>query len=96
MKNKYFNILLITALAIAGVLSIFASSFPDGLERVAENQNFIETAYSIISGIMPDYLFPGIANESLATGLAGIVGVFLVFAVTLGLGKIIFLSKKYE
>ncbi len=34
--------------------------------------------------LIPDYVFPGISNQALATILAGIVGTLLVFGVALG------------
>jgi hypothetical protein len=34
--------------------------------------------------IIPDYLFPGISNEALATIVAGILGIVIVFGVSLG------------
>jgi cobalt/nickel transport system permease protein len=73
---------LVIALALA-VLSPIASSHPDGLEWVAEQQGFLEQAQGSSYQIIPDYLFPGISNEALATILAGIVGTLLVFGVAL-------------
>ncbi len=34
--------------------------------------------------LIPDYVFPGISNQALATILAGIVGALMVFGVALG------------
>jgi len=79
-------LLWIGGLAIALVLAIvspLASAFPDGLEWVAEQQGFLNTAQEPIYKIIPDYLFPGLSNEALATILAGIVGILLVFGVAL-------------
>ncbi|RMF26206.1 MAG: cobalamin biosynthesis protein CbiM [Chloroflexi bacterium] len=66
------------------LLAPLASSFPDGLERVAEDYGFIEAARNAPYQIIPDYLFPGVSNQALATILAGLVGTLIVFAVTLG------------
>jgi len=60
MKTKY---ILIISLLIGGGLSTFAASFPDGLEKVAEENNFIGSAVSIWSGLIPDYLMPGVDCE---------------------------------
>jgi cobalt/nickel transport system permease protein len=62
----------------------WASSHPDGLERVAEQYGFLETAQSPSYSILPDYLFPGISNEAAATVLAGIIGIVLVFVAAAG------------
>lgn len=87
-KNLLWGLLL--ALAVAAFLSPFASSSPDGLERVAEDKGFLHFAEGIemIRAWMPDYVFPGVANEGLATSLAGIVGTVLVFIVIYLLGRV--------
>ncbi len=71
------------------IFSPLASSHPDGLERVAEDQGFIEHAQEPWYELIPDYVFPGIPNEALATILAGIVGTLLVFGLMWGLGKVV-------
>lgn len=82
--------ILLMALVVAAFLSPVASSNPDGLERVAEDQGFLHLAEGkgIIAGLMPDYLFPGIANEALATAVAGITGTLLTFGVMFVLSKV--------
>jgi cobalt/nickel transport system permease protein len=74
---------LLIALALA-ILSPLASAHPDGLEWVAEQKGFLDTARGPLYNIIPDYLFPGVSNEAFATILAGIIGTLLVFAVALG------------
>lgn len=66
------------------VLAPLASAHPDGLEWVAEQRGFLDLAQGAVYEIIPDYVFPGIANEALATIVAGILGTLLVFGVTLG------------
>lgn len=76
-------------LAIALLLAVFsplASAYPDGLEWVAEEHGFIETAQGPLYEIIPDYVFPGVSNEALATILAGIIGTLIVFGVALAIG----------
>jgi cobalt/nickel transport system permease protein len=75
----------IGGLAVAvllAVLSPLASSDPDGLESVAEQLGFLSLAQSSSYQIIPDYLLPGIADERLATILAGVVGLALVLTVS--------------
>ncbi|SMB98900.1 cobalt/nickel transport protein [Thermanaeromonas toyohensis ToBE] len=81
---------LLLALMIAAFLSPWASSYPDGLERVAEDQGFLERSEGkeVIKGLMPDYIFPGIENEKLATALAGIIGTSLTFGAAWGIGRL--------
>lgn len=71
------------ALGLA-ILSPLASAYPDGLEWVAEQQGFLETARDPLYNIIPDYIFPGVTNEALATVIAGILGTLIVFGVTFG------------
>lgn len=73
---------LLVALGLA-VASPLASANPDGLEWVAEQKGFLETARDPLYNLIPDYVFPGVSNEALATILAGIVGTLLVFGVAL-------------
>ena len=75
---------LALALGIA-LFSPLASPQPDGLERVAKDKGFIDRAQHVPYSIIPDYTIPGIADERLATILAGIVGTLIVFAVSCGL-----------
>jgi len=77
----------IGGLAIAillAILSPLASAYPDGLEWVAEQKGFLDAAQGPLYNIIPDYVFPGISNEALATISAGIVGTLVVFGVALG------------
>ncbi|PKO22190.1 MAG: cobalamin biosynthesis protein CbiM [Chloroflexi bacterium HGW-Chloroflexi-1] len=74
---------MVIALALA-VISPLASAHPDGLEWVAEQQGFIDSARGPLYQIIPDYVLPGISNEALATILAGVLGALLVFGVALG------------
>ena len=69
---------------ILAVFSPLASAHPDGLEWVAEQNGFLETAKDAIYNIMPDYVFPGIADPNLATIIAGILGAVIVFGVAYG------------
>jgi len=73
---------LMIALALA-IASPLASAHPDGLEWVAEQKGFLDTAQGSLYQIIPDYVLPGVSNEALATILAGIIGVLIVFAVAL-------------
>ena len=95
MDKKIWGFILLAlfvSVLLAVFISPFASSSPDGLEKVADDKGFLTQAeehepawkYSPI----PDYAVGGIKNESLATGLAGLIGTLLTFAVGLGLAKL--------
>jgi hypothetical protein len=85
MKRKWWIIGLLIALAVT-LISPLASAWPDGLERVAEDKGFIEDAQDAPYEFIPDYVFPGVGNEAVATILAGIVGTLVVFGLAYGLG----------
>jgi cobalt/nickel transport system permease protein len=71
---------LVLALGLA-VLSPIASADPDGLERVAEDNGFLDRAQDPQYNIFPDYTIPGIDNETLTVIAAGIIGTLIVFGV---------------
>jgi len=73
---------LVIAVLLA-VISPLASAHPDGLEWVAEQRGFLHLAQDPLYEIIPDYVLPGVANEALATILAGVVGLALVLGATL-------------
>jgi len=88
MKFKWWHGALILALFLA-ILSPLASSSPDGLEKVAEGKGFIDTAIQSSYEIIPDYVIPGIANDAVATILAGIIGTLVLFGIGYGLAKLL-------
>lgn len=87
MNKKEVIFGLLAAVFLAVLISPFASSSPDGLEKVAEDKGFLEKgeiAPALVSPV-PDYAWPGIKNGKLATSLAGAAGTLAVF----GLGYLI-------
>ena len=82
----YFSFFLI-AIALAGGASYYASSQPDGLEKVADEKGFLNTAKdSAVSGSpLSDYGIVGLDNERLSVGLAGVIGVVATALVALAL-----------
>jgi cobalt/nickel transport protein len=91
---------LLVALLLAGVVSSFASGRPDGLDYAArEGCTFNaddeitggtcmaqqEQEHQLAGSPLADYAVRGIDNEFLATGLSGVIGVLITFAVGGGL-----------
>lgn len=80
------------AVTIAGIgiavglalLSPLASGDPDGLERVAEDQGFLERAQDPLFNLLPDYTIPGL-DGPITTILAGVIGLLIVFALVYGI-----------
>ena len=88
MKAKWWIVGLAIALLLA-VLSPIASKFPDGLDRFAEDHNFVDRAGAPAFTVMPDYSFPGIDNDSAATIVAGVLGTLILFGFVFGLATIL-------
>jgi ABC-type spermidine/putrescine transport system permease subunit I len=84
LRKYWWVIGLLLALGVA-LLSPLASPHPDGLERVAEDEGFLDQAEDAPYQAIPDYVFPGIENEALATILAGLAGTVLLFVLGYGL-----------
>ena len=73
------------ALALLVVLlSPLAAADPDGLERVAINLGFIETAQEASYEFLPDYTIPFLGESGLSTIVAGGVGMLVVAVVAWG------------
>lgn len=88
MTSKKFYIGgLLVSLLLAGVVSFYASSHPDGLEKVAEEIGFIETAKdpATAGSALADYGVAGVENERASVGIAGVLGVAATGAVATGL-----------
>jgi len=64
-----------------------ASSWPDGLERVAEGLGFAERAVRrpVLPAPLADYRLPGLGSATVATCAAGFVGTVIVFLLAYGL-----------
>ena len=91
MKNlkKYWWLAGLLLALVVALLSPLASSHPDGLERVAEDQGFLTQAQDAPYQVVPDYAFPGIENEALATIVAGVAGTMLLFGLGYGLAWVL-------
>jgi cobalt/nickel transport protein len=87
-KDKKFLIAgFALTIFLAGFVSFYASSHPDGLEKVAEDIGFLETAkdHSNANSALADYGVKGIDNARLSTGAAGVIGVLATAGVSTGL-----------
>jgi cobalt/nickel transport protein len=86
-KKKFYVIGIFVTLILAGVVSFYASSSPDGLEKVAGEIGFIDTAkdHALAQSPLADYGLKGVENERLSVGIAGVIGVLATGAVSTGL-----------
>lgn len=76
-------VLLIVALA--AVVSQFASSSPDGLSRVAADHGISGSASLSGSSLFADYATQGIRDERLSLAVAGVTGALLTAVVGIGI-----------
>jgi len=76
---------LLLALVLAFAISPYASSDPDGLERVAIDRGFDDTAsdHAAAESPLADYAVRGV-DGGVSTGLAGVIGVVATFVVATG------------
>jgi cobalt/nickel transport protein len=86
---------LLVALLLAGFGSYYASSAPDGLNKVAADKGLDAGAKDSATAGSPlaDYSVTGVSNERLSSGLAGVIGVGVTLALA---GGIFLLVRKRE
>ena len=82
---------LVVAVALAGFVSPFASSSPDGLEKVAADEALDSAVaeHALAGGPLADYAVEGVDDDRVGTGLAGLIGVAVTFAAGFGLFAVI-------
>jgi cobalt/nickel transport protein len=87
MKNPLVIAGLALSLVLAGGASYYASSNPDGLEKVAGDVGFLDSAKESVVEDSPlaGYGVAGIENERISGGLAGVIGVASTAAISFGL-----------
>ncbi len=71
---------VLVALVLAGVVSFYASSNPDGLERVSHDKGFSRAArdHHTSDSPMAGYSTTGIGDARMSRGVAGVAGTVLV------------------
>ncbi len=79
ISNRFYLYFLLVSVVIAGGLSFYASSSPDGLEKIAEDKGFLETAKdsAVADSPLSDYGVAGVDHDRLSVGLSGVIGVFV-------------------
>ena len=88
MRTRTFVVSgLVAALLVAGVVSYWASSHPDGLQYVAEKAGFAtaETGSPAEKSPLSGYKVKGVENDALSGGLAGVAGALVVLVLAGGL-----------
>ena len=85
-NRRIYLVGLVAAIAIAVVAAQFASSEPDGLEFVAEQEGFADTAEDHALGDSPlaDYGEDLTGSSWVNTAIAGLLGVLVTLALGYG------------
>jgi putative Mn2+ efflux pump MntP len=78
---------LLVAIGLAMLVSGFASSAPDGLNKVAEDQGIAASARQHLfeNGPLAGYAVKGVNGDRLSTGISGLIGVLVTFGIGLAL-----------
>ena len=74
------------AVAVVVFLAPLASADPDGLERVAGDQGFLDRAVNFWGGLLSGYAIPGV-DGPLSTVLSGLLGIGIVLGLMLLFGR---------
>jgi len=85
---------LLASLGLALFVSHYASAWPDGLDKVAGQLGFSSRAAETVEGWLADYKIPGISSQALATGLAGLAGGVIMFALAWLAGRFLAGERK--
>ena len=82
---------LVAALVLAGVVSYYASTSPDGLNKVAIDKRFAgaEEPHDLENSPLAGYSTSDVDNERLSGGLAGVAGVGATLVLAGGLAMLV-------
>lgn len=85
-RYRWAIIGLVIAALVVIILAPLASSDPDGLDRVSEDKGFAEQGNDSPYSFLPDYSVPGIDDERATVIISGLIGVAIVFVLTMAFG----------
>ncbi len=90
-RSRFSWVLIAVGLIVLVVVAaaLFASGDPDGLERVAEDTGFLGAGEGSPFSVIADYVFPGLDDGPIATIVAGLIGVAVVFGVVWLIGRLL-------
>ena len=93
--RKFLVVGFLLSVLLAGVVSYYASSSPDGLEKAAEDVGFIDDAAdSAVAGSpLADYSVSGVENDRFSVAIAGVLGVLVMTFVAGGGFKLLARKK---
>lgn len=77
-RRGWIGLLLGLSVAVVIAAAFWASGEPDGLERVAQDEGFLDAGRGSPFQIIADYAFPGL-DGPMATIVAGLLGIAVLF-----------------
>ncbi len=85
-NRRIMTVGLVAALALAGFVSYYASTSPDGLEKVAHDKGIDskEREHAVKDSPLADYQVKDVDDERISGGLAGVIGVGATLAAGTG------------
>lgn len=106
--KRFMAVMFVLAIVVGAGLSLFASTYPDGLEwaiqgitgspEIERDGGIYDTAATIVekTAFMPDYSFKSDGEDGsvLGTSTSGIVGSLLTLILAIALGLILFYTMK--
>ncbi len=92
LKNKAILYVIFIAVVVAIFAGFYASSRPDGLEKVAGNLKFEEKAKPA-TGVFIDYTVSFITHPSFSTVIAGIFGIIIIYFLFRSIARVKYIGE---
>jgi cobalt/nickel transport system permease protein len=87
------GVLALASVSLAGVGVFFASNSPDSIERLALQTGLVSHARNFLVSPLAEYKVQMLASPFLTRSLAGIIGIFLVYILCLGVSRALLASR---
>jgi cobalt/nickel transport system permease protein len=77
----------VAAIVLASAGVIVATAAPDGIQQLAQKTGIASRETAAISSPLRDYMLPAVGSAALGRAAAGLIGVILIFAVCVLIGR---------
>jgi cobalt/nickel transport system permease protein len=81
------RVLVTVSVALAGAGAFLASQRPDGIQKLVLETGIASHARSFLTSPLADYKLPILASPFLTKSLAGLVGLFVVYVLCVGISR---------
>lgn len=86
-SSPAFASVAIAAVVLASAGVIVATAAPDGIQQLAHGTGITSRETAIIASPLRDYMLPALGSAALGRAAAGLIGVVLIFAVCVLIGR---------